>query len=257
MDEFEKSFAQTTKILLGAELGSFYDYSKWLSEHVFLPYCAKSKKSGKEVWLAPSRDFLGKKFDAARIVSMEEGEINKENSYSYEDIKDADLNSFRTKFCEPIALYLGNFRYKTHQNALKSSGTGDCVNVYMGEDVYHGARNIGFCKSMLYCENIFGCREGTNCKYCINCYGSTYLTRCFEMDSCTKCSDSYFCHNCENLENCLFCFNSKGLHYAIANIEVGKEKYMEIKKKILTEISQKLEKNKKLDISIFNIGARK
>lgn len=254
MDELSQAFSQTTKILLGSALLDIYQYSGWLSMHVPLPYAAKSKLSGKEVWLPPSRDFLGQKFNTQSIVSMEEGPIDIPNTRTYEELQNSGLGDVRGKFCTPIAVYLGNFRYKTYQNTDKTSGAGDCMNVYMSEDVYHGARNVAFCKSMLYSENVFGCREGTKCQYCINCYGSHEMTRCFECDSCTKCSDSYFCHNCENLENGLFCFNSKGLRYAVANIEVGREKYMQIKKLVLEQISARLQKDKKLEWSIFNIG---
>lgn len=257
MDELSGAFSQTTKILFGSALSDLYSCSDWLSQHVPLPYVVKSKLSGKEVWLPPSRDFLGQKFNAQKIVSMEEGPIDKPNTCTYEELQKAGLDDVRGKICTPISIYLGNFRYKTYQNTSKTSGAGDCINVYMGEDVYHGARNVAFCKSMLYSENVFGCREGTKCQYCIHCYGSHDMTRCFECDSCTKCSDSYFCHNCENLENCLLCFNSKGLHYAVANVEVGKEKYMQIKKLVLQEIAEELEKTKKLGRSIFNIGRQK
>ncbi|MFH0817693.1 MAG: hypothetical protein V1909_03600, partial [Candidatus Micrarchaeota archaeon] len=89
------------------------------------------------------------------------------------------------------------------------------------------------------------------------CYNSVKLTRCFEMDSCRSCSDSYFSHNCEGLSNCMFCFNAKSLRYAIGNVEVGREQYMKIKKRVLDEIVKKLEKDKNLDLDIYNIGCYK
>jgi len=42
----------------------------------------------------------------------------------------------------------------------------------------------------------------------------------------------------------------------VGNVEVGKEKFEKIRGKMLAEIAQKLEKDKKLDLSIYNIGAR-
>jgi len=49
----------------------------------------------------------------------------------------------------------------------------------------------------------------------------------------------------------------KNLKYAIGNVEVGKEEYARVKKMVLDEIAKKVTKDKKLDLSIYNIGARK
>ena len=90
--------------------------------------------------------------------------------------------------------------------------------------------------------------------YSINCYHSVKLTRCFEMDNCRDCADSMFCHNCEALSNCMFCFNIKSKRYAIGNVEVGREPFMRIKKMVLDELVSKLERDKKFDVSIYNLG---
>jgi hypothetical protein len=52
----------------------------------------------------------------------------------------------------------------------------------------------------------------------------------------------------------MFCFNTKSKRYAIANVEIGREKYLKIKQTVLGELVSKLEKNKSLGISIFNLG---
>ena len=75
------------------------------------------------------------------------------------------------------------------------------------------------------------------------------------MSDCNNCRDSYFCYNSENLSDCMFCFNAKAKSYAIGNVEVGREKYMKIKGIILDEIVKRLEKDKKLDINIYNLNS--
>ena len=55
----------------------------------------------------------------------------------------------------------------------------------------------------------------------------------------------------------MFCFNAKSLRYAIGNVEVGMEKFMEIKARLVGELAEKLEKNKRLDLSIYNFGCWK
>lgn len=55
----------------------------------------------------------------------------------------------------------------------------------------------------------------------------------------------------------MFCFNAKSLRYAIGNVEVGKEEYLKVKARILASIFERLEKEKRLAHSIFNIGCPK
>ena len=51
----------------------------------------------------------------------------------------------------------------------------------------------------------------------------------------------------------MFCFNVKNLRYAVGNVVVGKEAYLEIKKRVLASIVSELEKTKRLRYDIFNI----
>jgi hypothetical protein len=107
------------------------------------------------------------------------------------------------------------------------------------------------------CESVFGGFTLFDCQSCLNCYSSVKLARCLEVDSSRSSSDCYFSHNIENCTECMFCFNVKAKRYAIGNVEYPKEEYMRMKKRVLTEIAQRLEKDKRLDLSIYNIGGRK
>ena len=94
-------------------------------------------------------------------------------------------------------------------------------------------------------------------QFCMHCYQSVKLQRCFECDSCRDCADSYFCHNCENVQNGIFCFNAKNLRYAVGNSEVGREKFLEVKKRLLEYLGARLKKERKLELDIFNLACRK
>ncbi|VVB57499.1 Uncharacterised protein [uncultured archaeon] len=253
--ELESSFTLTTKILLGKPLSGLEAYSAWLGQSVPLPYPAKSALSDKEVWVAPEQYFLGKRFNPARIISMDEiGKIEPQKVKAPE-LEGMDVTALVKKVVMPHAYYCGNFRYKTYMDVARASGTGDASHVDMVEDTYHNTKNVAYANCVLY-ENqcVFGGHTLTYAQFCIHAYNCNSVVRCFELEGCNSCSDSYFCHNCEGLAECMFCFNSKSLRYAIGNVEVGKEKYMEIKKKVLEGIANELEKNKKLERSIFNIG---
>jgi hypothetical protein len=71
-----------------------------------------------------------------------------------------------------------------------------------------------------------------------------------------SCSDCYFCHNCENCHDCLFCFSAKNLKYAVGNRELPKERYLELKKALLSRISARLEAKKDFGLSIYNVGCK-
>ena len=51
--------------------------------------------------------------------------------------------------------------------------------------------------------------------------------------------------------------HAKSLRYAIFNKQYPKEEYLKIKKIIQNEIFSKLEKDKNLELNIFNIGCAK
>ena len=256
MKEIDEAFKQTTKILLGAELEEFENYSEWLFEHVPRPIKTKSSLSGKEVYVAPPRCFAKTGFDPKKAIDLDEMEQIKPIAKTLQDFDGLSYKAIACKYSAPIAVYCGNYRYSPFQNIEKSSGAGKGMNILNCEDVYLDVKYIANSYYVNYSERIFGCVSLTFSKYCINCYNSTNLTRCFEMDGCTNCSDSYFCHNSEALSNCLFCFNAKSLRYAIGNIIFAKEEYMRLKSIILGEISSKLENSKKLDLNIYNLGCK-
>ena len=106
-----------------------------------------------------------------------------------------------------------------------------------------------------FCDNndhVFGSQFTFFSQFCIKCFHSSTLSRCFECDSCAKCSDCYFCHDCENLQDCLFCFNVNSMRYAVANVEVGKEKFERLKKELLFNTVRQLREKGSSPLSIYN-----
>jgi len=255
--ELESQFTLTTKILLGKPLSGLEQYAAWLGQSVPLPYPAKSALSGKEVWVAPEQYFLGKRFNPERIISMDEiGKIPPQKA-TEQDLEGLDVAGLVRNVVMPHAYYCGNFRYKTTMDVGRASGTGDASHVDMVEDTYHNTKNVAYANCILYDNQaVFGGHTLTYAQFCIHAYNSNHVARCFEVEGCNSCSDAYFCHNCEGLMECMFCFNVKSKRYAIGNVEVGKEKYMAVKKLVLEGIGAELEKYKKLERSIFNIGRR-
>jgi len=101
-------------------------------------------------------------------------------------------------------------------------------------------------------EYIFGSDFVFSSKFCLKCYSSVNITRCFEVSHSVNCSDCYFCHNCENVHDSMFCFNVKNMKYAIGNVEVGRERYLQVKGTVLDGLKKELEKTGGIKRSVFD-----
>ncbi len=250
----ERAFQTTTKVLLGKPLSGGMDaYADWLTSYIHPTEFVKSCLSGRRIALTHYSNY--NILPHERMVSLEEAYyLGERLAVEKEDALGLDLTNAHKK--------IGKLVYIASEwSEGKKSNLTDC-NIYIdATDCYRVAGCI-YSKACGYCfwpkssESCFGSDTLFSSNSCIRCFYSTKLTRCFEMDACSSCSDSMFCHNCENLTECMFCFNTKAKRYAIGNVEYPKEEYLKIKKLILAEIAGKLEKDRKLELSIFNVGSR-
>jgi hypothetical protein len=152
----------------------------------------------------------------------------------------------------PIAYFCATWRTGKLSNDIEAPLAID------SSDCYHGtlfmlSKLCAYCLMPRNCEYLFGCREARESKFSVNCHFSTKVSRCFELDNCNNCSDCLFCHNVENCTECMFCFNVKAKRYAVGNVEYPKEEYLRLKKLILAELAGRLEKDKTLGPSIYNL----
>ncbi|MBU0532342.1 hypothetical protein KKB44_02505 [Candidatus Micrarchaeota archaeon] len=253
MNEIEKEFENTSKLLLGTGLSGLEEYGEWLGKRVPLPKKTTSAITGKEVWVPPSFIYMGKSFNLENVISLDEMKKIEESPYKADDLADASIKQV-LKLLNPVRYHCGNFRYRTSENIQKSSGAGDGRNIWYCEDVYLGVKNIAYANYALFCQNGFGCHGIIRSSFVIHAYNSSQVTRCFEVDGCSNSSGLLFCHNCENVHDSMFCFNAKNLQHAIGNVPFSPEQYKKIKSMILAQIIEELEKTKNLKYDIFNIG---
>ncbi len=250
MKEIEAAFATTTSILLGKKLSGLDDYGPWLTESLAAKVDrAKSVKSGKDVFV-PTLAFYEK--------------IGK-NSLTLEESLAHGANAISEKDAEGLAMAnaskaLAGIMSTTPEVMFdKNIGTQECADYGPTQYCYRSAyawfeKFCGYCFWARTSEYMFGCSSILDSKFCIKCSDSVNLTRCFEVTDGRNCSDVYFSHNVENCQDCMFCFNTKNRRHAIGNVELGREKYMEIKKKVVGEIAGELEKEKRYRHTVFNIG---
>jgi hypothetical protein len=250
IQEFEKNFQMITGIVLGKKLVNHADYEKWLTRYVMTIEQEKSKISEKIVQLPPFqfyRDIRNNVVDideAYEILGKKQLSESELNAFSFSNAKTALKN---------ISTTTPDTRYGVNSNIL------DCPLYYNSHSCYKSpalnkSRGCLYSFWPRYSEYLVGCYYTFSSKYCVKCYNSQDLTRCFEVSDSNNCSDCYFCHNVENLQNCMFCFNVKSKRYAIANVEVGPEAYSRIKKLLLDDILKKLEKDKDLKISVYELA---
>ncbi|MDD5337351.1 MAG: hypothetical protein PHS02_02610 [Candidatus ainarchaeum sp.] len=250
----ETAFENTCTVLFGKSLGRLVPFEKWLSRHVNGVVPSTSPLSGQPLYISAIPSFLALR---GRVLGLEEAvELGKLH------IPESALQDFSLS---NAAEKLESIRYTTTEDIYGTNNLDMVECTDYGNNSAHAFRSSQayVCKCVAYSfwprnsEFIFGSKFAFYSKHCVNCYNSTNLSRCFEVSDSNNCSDCYFCHNSEGLSNCIFCFNAKSLRYAIGNKEIGRENYLKIKKIILDEMVKKLEKDKKLELDIYNIGCYK
>ena len=249
--KIEEGFRKTTRLLLGKELAGIGKYERWLFRSVAVPGRIKSAASGKILHNMPVAAYS---FLKESCVTYEEAEMLGKRSLGKEELGKLALHSAKQ--------ILGDIAYSTPETKLgESHDIGDAVNYSDSRSCWRGSV---YWTSKYCCYNfwirdgeyVFGSDLVFYSSFCLKCFNSNHLARCFEVSESLSCTDCYFCHNCENLADCMFCFNVKAKRYAIGTVEVGRESYMRIRKMVLGEIASELEREHDLKISIYNVGCK-
>ncbi|MEW5997111.1 MAG: hypothetical protein AB1657_06005 [Candidatus Micrarchaeota archaeon] len=239
----EDAFQKTTDLIFGRKLQGISSFGPYLSRHTRCDPKARGMALNK---LFP---------EGKRTVSLEE-----HGSYSHPQAwpEALDIGSFGLSnvgtLISPIAFFCPDIQEQ-------SSNMVECSNFTNSYHCFHSS-NLYFVKFAAYsfwprdCEHVFGCDSLRTSSFCINCYNSFKLSRCFEVDTSQDCTGSYFLHNCENVHDSMFCFNVKNKRYAIGNAEVGKEKFFEAKKALQLWLLSQLEKKGSVDLDIYNINKK-
>ena len=250
----EEAFSRTMALLFCKKpLKGIDFYSGWLVRNTRNIDIGKSASSGRSLYIAQYGNYSDLPRD--RLLSLREAQaLGASARLEMADAESITLASAHAKIGK-IAFFNTEINDGQNSNDIECAVLIDAVNCY---------RTVCSAYSK-YCaysfwpqksDSIFGCDIMFWCSFCVKCYNSVNLKRCLEMDSCSTCADCLFCHNCENLQNCMFCFNAKNLRNAIGNVEIGQERYAQLKKEITGEIVKKVEKDHALKISVYNVGCR-
>jgi hypothetical protein len=249
--EIEEAWRATAQVLFGKCPGELERFEKWLKRDVPSTIVAKSPVSGRSVYI-PSFVYYAE--TQGQSITLDESLEWGKKHLEKEDVKGLTLANAAGK--------LGELRYFSPEVVSgQNVGMEEC-GVYFSSSYCFRSSSMAFDKYCAYCmwprnsEHIFGSAWVFSCSFCAKCYHSENLTRCFEVSNSNNCADCYYCHNCENVRDSMFCFSAKNLRHAIGNVEVGKEKYAEIRKLVLADLSRMLEKKGGIALSIYNAGCR-
>ncbi len=251
--DVEAAFRLTCRLVLGRELKGLEGYRSWLCAGVRQSKSTRSAgESGAMLHYSPLSSF---EKSASRMLPLDEALSLGRSSLGTEEVARLDV-AHAASMLSKISLY--------HPGAAlgENFAVEKCSLYYASQHCYDGeyyslAKYCAYCFWPRESESVFGCDMAFSSKSCLRCFHSVGLTRCLEVGQSADCSDCLFCHNVEGCTECMFCFNVKAKRYAIGNIEYPKDEYLRVKKLVLAEIASKLEKDKKLDLSIFNVGAKR
>ncbi len=248
----EKAFSETSNIVLGKPLLPIDKYAKWMAvKSIIRTEGGASCASGKPLIMPDYASFIA--YPKDRLLSQAEADFAGEKlTLSGQEAQALTMQN-AAQLLSAIAYFCPEWLTGNIKNNIDSPLNIDSVDCY-GGIIYLLSKCSAFCFSPRSCEYSFGCREPRESSFCINSHFSTRCTRCFEIDHCSSCSGVYFCHNCENVHDSMFCFNVKNKKYAIGNVEVGREKFLEAKKILLDYVGKELEKKGALSLDIYNLA---
>jgi hypothetical protein len=250
MRPIEKGFSSTYEVMLKRKPISITALESWLGNHTVR--LAEARTPFGDETYTPLNHGIISEMPNKRLVTIEESfELGK---IALDETSISSLDKIIGAL-DKIAFFSAEFITGENHNIIKSPLLLSSANIYKGYEATY-SENTGLTSLSLHSKNVYGCHRIIESQFCLKCYNSLYLNRCFELDACLKCADSYFCHNSEALGDCMFCFNAKGKRHAIGNNELELVKYKSVKDSVLEQIADELEKKKSLHYDIFNIGAK-
>ena len=250
----DEAFAKTCAIVLGERLPEGIDgYAAYLKRNVRRNDIQKSAASGKEVHRSDHCCFFELPID--RLLTMDEAREAGEKLKIGKDAAEGITIANAHKMISGISFFCTEYRDGMNINIIECATAGDSAHCYRCTAAVF-SKYSGYSFWPRNGEHMFGCGSALSSEFCVRCFNSVKLSRSFECDFCRNCSGLYFSHNCENVHDSMFCFNAKNLKYAIGNVEVGREKFMALRRQLLALARQELAAKKGLRYSIYNIGAK-
>ena len=234
MEKLNEAFKSTCRILLGEEIGELNDFKDYLLEMVPKPLVVNSFLSGKKIHLSREYYCRNAKFIELEKITKDSQKIN------INQIK--DLDSLFSALKENLS-YCGNNNIGNSMDVIDSDSCQDGIHILNTHQVL-GGKFIAYSHGIRKGEYIFGSVWSGENGFLIRSQGMFFSRACYESYLSTKSRNLYFSFNCRSCSEMFFSFNQISKQFMIGNIFLPKEKYYSLKKKLLSELIEKLKKNK-------------
>lgn len=238
-------FKSMCRILLQSEIGEANEFYNFLNRYNDPPDRVNSVVSGKEVYCS------GPYSKNCNFISLKEFSQLKTEPIRMQELKDIDalLNAVKERFTYAGDKILGN-----SQDTIESENCIDCFHTFRSKELM-GSEHIIYSKMLTDCKFMIGCSWGAGNNFCINTTESGFVTRSFESSFLVSSSDVYYSYNCKNCQEVMFSSHLFSKRYCIGNNVLSKDKYFEMKNKLILEMVEKLKKEKELPSLInFYLG---
>ncbi len=109
-------------------------------------------------------------------------------------------------------------------NSDYSANASDLKNCYLMFNSNH-TEDSGYGNGVDFCRS---CYDNSHIQKSDRCYGSFWLTNCYEThfsSQCEDCASVWFSKNCRGLTNCFGCVNLRAKKYCFFNEQLSKEEY--------------------------------
>jgi len=183
------------------------------------------------------------KYASKFIFDSEIGDMHDYETY----LKEAVVGKFVESIFSGDRLFVTSDQYVTNSDNIMNCS---CVE---NSSMLVNCRYIAYSYASRNSEYVFGATSSGDSSWTIRCFYNNRLQRCFECCASVSVQDCYFCYNIRNCHDCLFTFNTSSKNYSIANISLEKNRYFDLKKKLMQEMLVLLERDKKLNFSVLNL----
>ncbi|MCC7570288.1 hypothetical protein KO465_03000 [Candidatus Micrarchaeota archaeon] len=249
--EINEAWKKTCKILLGEDIGDIKEYKTFLHNIGCDPLIkVPSQISNKEVHIATNKYFCKK----AKFISNDEREMYdgkmRDLKIDLNNLKDIDslVNEVSEHFYYAGDIILGNSK-----NIIRSNKITNCFNVY-DSVLLNECKYIAFCTNTRDSEYVFGHIGSSELKFCIGGFDNLRIARSFETIASIHSSDCLYSANIIGCNDCVFSFNQRNKQHLVGNNSLSKEKYRQIKEKLVEDVKEIMKTKKEFPTLVDIMG---
>ena len=236
-ERLDRQWKSTCKLILGIEPGGLKDYGDWLSSHMRQIKAVKSQ-DGQELMYHCQSPQPGAKMVAFGSVDF----MKRHPPLSANDMKDID--SIAAAIGDRAA-YAGNISLGNSRFVEGSTNVIDSTYVYRSACISESSY-VAYATDTRLSKMIFGGDQNAQSEQMMAGFINRKGNRCIEAWACDAVSDIYYSSYLQGCTECMFCFNLTGQSHCVGNCALPKEKYLEVKKRLLDQLAGELERKKSL-----------